>query len=272
VPAKGEWFMGSFLALLAFLQTAGVHAERAGVPGPGGVTLDAALVTPDGAAKAPPVLGMHGCGGPFPARDGQWAVVMAKAGHIVLLPDSFGSRGLGSQCGTFNRSVTPNGLRRQDAIAAARWLMARPGTPPGGVVMMGWSNGGSTVLATARAAPDLPAGLFLRFAAFYPSCRDFLRDPHWNPAAPVLILIGENDDWTPAPPCHDLTSRDPADITLVGYPGAYHDFDAPDRPLKVRSGVTTPSGTATAGTNEPARQDALRRVPGWLETGVLAGR
>jgi dienelactone hydrolase len=165
--------------------------------------------------------------------------------------------------------VTPEGLRRQDAIAAARWLMARPGTPAGGVAMMGWSNGGSTVLATAAAADDLPAGLFLRFAAFYPGCHPFLHDPRWKPAAPVLILIGESDDWTPAPPCHDLASRNPGEITLIGYPGAYHDFDAPDRPIKVRSGVTTASGTATTGTNEPARQDALHRVPGWLETGRL---
>lgn len=278
--------MASFLALLAFLQTSGLRVERVGVPAPDAVTLDAALVLPAGEAKAPPILAMHGCGGPFPTRDGQWAVTMARLGHVVLLPDSFGSRGLGSQCANRRRTVTVEGARRQDAIASARWLMARTGTPPGsgaatetstgtpsgGVVMMGWSNGGSTVLATARAAADLPPGLFRRFAAFYPGCHSFARDPGWRPSAPVLILIGENDDWTPAPPCHELASRDPADIALIFYPGAYHDFDAPDRPLKVRSDTTTPGGTATTGTNEPARQDALRRVPGWLETGRLESR
>jgi dienelactone hydrolase len=55
-------------------------------------------------------------------------------------------------------------------------------------------------------------------------------------------------------------------MTLVGYPGAYHDFDAPDRPVKVRTGTaTTATGTAHVGTNEPARQDALARVPPWVE-------
>jgi dienelactone hydrolase len=88
--------MTSFLALLAFLQSAGVHVERVSIPGPNGVNLDAALVLPEGTAKAPPVVGLHGCGGPFPSRDGQWAVLLAQVGHIVLLPDSFGSRGLGS--------------------------------------------------------------------------------------------------------------------------------------------------------------------------------
>jgi hypothetical protein len=32
---------------------------------------NAALVLPEGTAKAPPVVGLHGCGGPFPSRDGR---------------------------------------------------------------------------------------------------------------------------------------------------------------------------------------------------------
>ena len=258
--------MAAFLALLAFLQAAGVHVERVGVPGPNGVTLDAALVLPDGFAKSPPVVALHGCGGPFPSRDGQWAVLLAKAGHIVLLPDSFGSRGLGSQCATKEREVTPSGLRRADAIDASQWLAVRPGTPPGGVALIGWSNGGSTVLETARATPDLPSGLFQRFAAFYPGCPSADEDAGWRPSAPMIILMGADDDWTPAPPCHDLAAQFPAEITFVGYPSAHHDFDAPSRPVTVRSGaVSTPTGLAHVGTNEPARQDAMTRLPKWLE-------
>ena len=258
--------MAAFLALLAFLQTAGVHVERVGVPAPNGVTLDAALVLPEGTAKALPIVALHGCGGPFPSRDGQWAVLLARAGHIVLLPDSFGSRGLGSQCSTKDREVTPSGLRRQDAIDAAKWLAARPGIPAGGVALIGWSNGGSTVLQTARAAPDLPPGLFQRFAAFYPGCPSSNEDVNWKPAAPMIILMGADDDWTPAPPCHDLAARFPDEITFVAYPGAYHDFDAPNLPVKVRTGAaSTRTGTAHVGTNEPGRQDAMERLPRWLE-------
>ena len=258
--------MAPFLALLAFLQAADVNVERVSVPGPNGVNLDAALVLPDGNAKAPPVVALHGCGGPFPSRDGQWAVLLAKAGHVVLLPDSFGSRGLASQCGTKEREVTASGLRREDAIDAAQWLAARPGTPLGGVALIGWSNGGSTVLETARVAPDLPHGLFQRFAAFYPGCPTAAEDSSWKPAAPMLILMGADDDWTPARPCHDLAERFPDQITFVAYPGAYHDFDAPNRPVKVREGAATAAGgMAHVGTNEPAREDALARLPKWLE-------
>jgi dienelactone hydrolase len=257
--------MHAFLALLAFLQAAGVRVERVDVPGPNGVTLDAALVLPEGTAKAPPIVALHGCGGPFPSRDGQWAVLLAKAGHVVLLPDSFGSRGLGSQCATKEREVTPSGLlREEDAIDAAQWLRDRPGTPAGGVALIGWSNGGSsTVLQTARAAPP---GLFRRFAAFYPGCPTADEDASWEPSAPLLILMGADDDWTPAAPCQDLATRFPDEITFLAYPGAYHDFDAPNLPVKVRTeAASAATGTAHVGTNEPARQDAMDRLPKWLE-------
>ena len=161
--------MPSFLALLTFLLAAGVHVERVSVSGPNGIKLDAALVLPEGAAKMPPVVGLCGCGGPFPSRDGQWAVVLAKAGHLVLLPDSFGSRGLGSQCARKEREVTPSGPRRQDAIDAAQWLVARPGMPsfllPEGGRGSDWNGGRDQIgslaamrwkSAHARVAPGFP--------------------------------------------------------------------------------------------------------------------
>ena len=81
-----------------------------------------------------------------------------------------------------------------------------------------------------------------------------------------MILMGEDDDWTPASPCHALASRFPKEITFVAYPGAYHDFDVPSRPVHLRAGAATAvGGRAHVGTNEPAREDALARVPQWLE-------
>ena len=60
------------------------------------VTLRAEVALPSGPPRAPAIVLLHGCGGPFPARDGQWRDLLVAAGHPVLLPDSFGSRGLGS--------------------------------------------------------------------------------------------------------------------------------------------------------------------------------
>ncbi len=259
--------MSAFLALLAFLHAAGVAAEAMQVPEADGTRLEAALVRPQGPPHGLAVVALHGCGGPFPSRDGSWAVTLAQAGHVVLLPDSFGSRGLGSQCRQPDRTVTPSGARRQDAIAAATWLAAQPGLAPDGIALLGWYNGGGTVLETARSAPDLPNGLFRRFVAFYPGCARRAKEVRWQPSGPLLILVGAADDWTPAPPCADLAARFPARVALVTYPGAYHDFDAPDRPVTLLHGLATPpsgTGQAHAGTNAAARADALKRVATFL--------
>ena len=59
--------------------------------------------------------------------------------------------------------------------------------------------------------------------------------------------------------------RFPDEITFVA-PGAYHDFDEANRPVRVRSGAaSTATGTTHVGTNESARQDSLARLPKWLD-------
>ena len=60
----------------------------------GDVALRAVYAVPGSPPAAPAIVALHGCGGPFPARDQQWRDLLVAAGHQVLLPDSFGSRGL----------------------------------------------------------------------------------------------------------------------------------------------------------------------------------
>ncbi len=257
--------MRIFLALLLLAAPALARAEAVRVPGPDGILLNAELYLPKGKPLAPAIVALHGCGGPFPRRDAEWGRQLAAMGHVVVMPDSFGSRGLGSQCANPSRAVTASLLRRQDALATMKWLAARPGTPPGGVVLMGWADGGTTVLAAGRTAPDLPPGLVRGLIAFYPGCRAFAARAGYAPAAPLLILMGDSDDWTPAAPCHALAEKAPGKITLVAYPGAYHEFDVPDSPVKLRAGLATPPhGRAHVGSNPAARADALRRVPAFL--------
>jgi dienelactone hydrolase len=55
--------------------------------------------------------------------------------------------------------------------------------------------------------------------------------------------------------------------SLVSYPGAYHEFDRRDFPVRELTGLAyTPDGSGRAhiGTNPAARSDALMRVPEWL--------
>src|SRR5215468_8148733 len=78
-----------------------------------------------------------------------------------------------------------------------------------------------------RVAARVGAGAGHRFAAavaFYPGCAagSWLRA--YRAAAPLLILSGELDDWTPAAPCQLLAERARAQgqpVSIVVYPGAY---------------------------------------------------
>lgn len=259
--------MRVLLAALLMLVGGAAGAAPVTLPGPGGLVLRADLALPSGLAVAPAVVALHGCGGPYPARDDAWVRALVAAGHIVLRPDSFGSRGLGPQCRERHRVATSGGLRRQDAIAAMRWLAARPGTPAGGIALLGWSDGGSTVVATLRAAPDLPAGLLRRAVAFYPGCRGALHSAGWRPAAPLLILHGAADDWTPVAPCLALADKHPGMVMIHTYPGAYHDFDSPVKLHRLHHIPTSQNldHSVHLGGDPAAREDAFRRVPAWLE-------
>ena len=253
------WVM---LCLIGF----GARAEPVTLAGPGGLALKAQMFRPAVARDVPAIVALHGCGGPFGARDRQWREKLLAEGHIVLFPDSFGSRGLKSQCRERNRVATAGGLRRLDALAAAQWLVAQPGTPKGGVVLFGWSDGGSTVLAAGEARAEVPVGLVRGLVAFYPGCAGAARSPSWQPLAPMVILMGDADDWTPAAPCHVLAARVGPRVSLTTYPGAYHDFDAPV-PVRTQQNIPfsqNPDHSVHAGGDPAAAQDAMRRVTAFL--------
>lgn len=243
------------------------------LPGPG-VTLNAVLHRPTGPGPFPAVVALHGCGGPGKGntgRDQAWAQRLTDNGFVVLFPDSFGSRHLGPQCRVRRRLVNSNRERVADAFAALRWLQAQPFVKPDRVSLLGWSNGASTVLWSVRrtgtTAPSPPD--FRTAVALYPGCRRS-NATAWSARIPTLVLIGANDDWTPAAACEQMIAGArgrSAQVGIVVYRGAYHGFDHPNRPVKVLKGVARSadgSGTVHLGTNEAARDDAYKRVLAWF--------
>ena len=262
------------LALAVLASSAARAEEVVSFPSPDGATIRARLFVPAGSGPFPAVVALHGCGGPDNARGAlgrrhaDWAERWVGQGFAVLLPDSFGSRGLGSICGTRDREVTPRGERAGDADAARRFLQARRDIRPDRINLVGWSNGGSTVLwAIAPGARSQDRGPdFARAVAFYPGCRTPLRRGA-APRLPLLILIGEADDWTPAEPCRDYTARAGGMAQIVTYPGAFHGFDDPASRPRRRTGLAyTRGGTGEAmvGTDPAARADAIARVSAFL--------
>ncbi|HEY7646033.1 MAG TPA: dienelactone hydrolase family protein [Hyphomicrobiales bacterium] len=243
------------------------------------ITIEAPLFRPSGPGPFPAVIALHGCGGLYgkngdlSPRHKDWAERLQAQGFLVLMPDSFGSRGEGSQCRERARVARASSERIDDVLAAKAYLQSRSDVKADAVSLLGWSNGGSTVLYTLREIAGMQDGKppFAKAIAFYPGCRSPLQKGGWKTATPLLILIGEADDWTPMQPCKDLAEQasrtGSAPVSIVTYPGAYHDFDHPS--LKVHSNedlayTGSGSGSAHSGTDPAAREDALKRVPEFL--------
>jgi dienelactone hydrolase len=272
---------------LAFVAAAAVAPTIAGAapaaPEPVEIALDTGalktvLFRPDGAGPFPAVVGLHGCEGLLDkdgtpaARYRDWAQHLTAAGFVVMYPDSYGSRGLGSQCSIRRRAIRTDHERVADANAARRWLQAQSFVKADHVTLLGWATGGISALWTVRRKAVLPKDDktdFRSAAAFYPGCRR-LDNSAWSARVPTLILIGAADDQTSAQVCQRMVAGArgrSAGTSIVVYPGTYHDFDHPDLPLQVRAGyafATDSSGRIHTGTNPAARADALRRVPQWL--------
>jgi dienelactone hydrolase len=241
--------------------------------------LEGLLYRPSGEGPHPAIVLLHGCGGLY-ARDGNpsarhddWARRFRSAGYVALLADSFTPRGIDEICTAASRTIQSRRERARDAYGALLFLQAQPFVKGDRIGLLGWSNGGSTTLwSILDPISARPKGLRHDFAAavaFYPACRQPLDyRAGWKTRIPLLILIGEKDDWTPAAPCMQLAARaaergDP--VSILVYPHAYHDFDAPNTKLRVRRNIaTTESGTASVGTDPAGRADALERVPAFF--------
>ncbi len=248
--------------------------------GPGEtLLLDGYVFRPAGKGPFPAIVALHGCSGLFTkqgklnARFLDWGKRLSGLGYVVLFPDSFTPRGIPEACTRKNRSgFSPHKERVDDTYSALRWLQSQPFVVRDRVALMGWSNGGVTLLSTVDASLKRDAPEDFRAAiAFYPGCTSFLKNQNWRPRIPLTILIGEADDWTPAAACRSLAARSrDADhgTEIFVFPNAYHDFDHPNLPLKKRNGLAFTvrnDGTATIGTNREARAAALELVPKILD-------
>ena len=242
----------------------------------GDFTLKALLFKPDGPGPFPTIIGLHGCEsltnstGALSTLYRDWAERLTKAGFVLLFPDSYASRHMGNQCRT-RSAIHASRERVEDAQAARKWLQTQPYVKPDHVTLLGWSNGAIGVLWAVRPRPRDPDNTpdFRSAVAIYPGCRR-LDTSAWSARVPTLILIGRADDVVSAHACEQMVAGArgrSARVMINVYPGAFHDFDYPHRALQARSGYTFSidgTGKVHVGTNQPARADALRRVPEWL--------
>jgi carboxymethylenebutenolidase len=225
------------------------------------------------APRVPAVVMMHGRAGAYSSRANgvydastlslrhkAWGKAWADAGYIAVLVDDFGPRGYPQGFGRFSYESRPAELnevtvRPLDAAGALAFLRARPDVLPDRIGLQGWSNGGSTVLATmsptAPVPPALTPGGFRAALAFYPGCslHDAFKDTPLRPTGPTLVLHGMADEVVSYKRCDELVQRSraaggPIDIKL--YPGAAHNFDSPASSVQKRDANATATQDAVA--------------------------
>ena len=235
------------------------------------------LLKPDGDGPFPTIALFHGCSGPvtskgaIAARERAWMKQFVQDGYVVLLVDSFNPRGFASICTRSDRPITAEHDRPYDAYAALRWLREQPYVKADRIGMMGWSHGAMTALATISEGMIKEIGWrepgFTTTVAFYPGCLD-LGKTAYKATAPLLMQLGEKDDWTPPRYCHRLAERVKKDGGMVEvdtYAGAYHAFDNPTGAVRARStSNTTGTRTVHSGRDPQAAEQSMARTRNWF--------
>lgn len=189
-----------------------------------GLRLEGRLRKPDGEGPFPAVVVMHGCGGIWRWND-VWSDRLTNWGYVVLDVDSFGPREKTSIC---HRPESISGeTRALDAHGAKAFLAGLPFVDSARIAVMGMSHGGWTALHAIRrgTTSDLELEPFRAAIALYPWC-----DAPSELDAPLLILIGELDEWTPAARCKTFVAgvSSSSEVILEVYPDAHHLFDLKD--------------------------------------------
>lgn len=181
-------------------------------------------------AKYPAIVLLHGRRGlystlangiyeysTFSKRHKMWANFWTERGYVVLFVDSFGSRGYpeGFDRGTHaNRpeEVNEKTVRPLDAYSGLKYLRTLSYVQKNKIGVMGWSNGGSTVLNTLAQnnvglIPENFHKGFQAGLALYPGCGSeaiYDSTKEWSPYAPLYVLLAGNDEEVSPKKCLKL--------------------------------------------------------------------
>jgi dienelactone hydrolase len=223
-----------------------------------GLTLSGKLNKPDGDGPFPAVVLLHAYTGITPSYD-PWIKRLTGWKYVTLLVDTFTPRGIKEETG-YPFKVSRQS-RVQDAYAAKSYLSTLKYVDSKRIAVMGWSYGGvATVLSvTTESGIKNQDDYFRAGIAFYPGCTKEVRA---TLEAPLLILIGDKDDWTPPAKCEELENTlnwDKASQELVfkTYPNTYHGFDIVGLDRKV--------GRHQMKYNPESAADAFEQVKSFLE-------
>lgn len=188
------------------------------------------LYFPDGDGPFPAVILYHGSG--HPRRLEPWfrelVPGLVGAGIATFVLDSYTSRGI---LGTASdQTKLSKAARLVDAFQALKKLASLSMIDENKLGISGYSFGGIVAMVSADMRL-VDAGLaddnkFVAHLPVYPSCQAQFRTLKLT-GAPMLFLVGELDDYTPAKYCVDYVERmvrHGYNATIKVYPDAHHSW------------------------------------------------
>ena len=177
--------------------------------------------------KYPLIIGVAGSMG-WRKHHLDYLKMYQEQGFATFQLNSFKSRGITSTVGSQDEVTIAAVIL--DAYRALEKLSKHPKINKDKVAITGWSLGGGVTLFAGWMPLKKAITNQVSFAAhlaFYPPC--FINPENLSfTKAPMHILIGEADNWTPAKPCVNLVEKlsDKTNISITTYPDAHHGFDS----------------------------------------------
>jgi dienelactone hydrolase len=192
-----------------------------------GIDLAGELFRPPGEGPFAALVMLHGCLGPNDVADRARVERYVSWGYAVLAFDGYAPRRMRQGCVPDGHSGAD---RVVDALGALDYLATPRFIDPVRIAVVGFGIGGGGAISAVNADENegLARHRFRAAVAYYPT---------WCPVAmtrltaPVLILLGAHDDWSPARYCQeDVAGREPTQTKaeVIVYPGAAHAFDSSD--------------------------------------------
>jgi len=220
------------------------------------------------------VIALHGCAGLYATtgpRKGQlnarhqgMADSLVAKGYNAVFRDSRAPRGETELCTqkTGSRKIDQT-ERRADVLGTLALIADQPWAQPNRIALLGWSPGGSAVLsATDSKRSDVLSQAVkpTEAVALYPACAAAIKSGY-KPSAPLVLMLGDKDDWTPPGPCIALGRDVDAEVNV--FADSHHDFDnltgQPRLGMDVPNGVNPGQGVHL-GPNPVARALAYTRL------------
>lgn len=186
----------------------------------------------------PLVVIAHGCGGL--TKNGyrnsqEWAKWFQEHNFATVIVDSWSNRDVGNVCempGRLANLLLP--MRVEDVYAVVADINKQHPINPEQIFLIGGSHGGRLAyeILTPNHAQQMGEKYSVRFAGavgLYPGCSpQMINEPT---KSPLLLIVGEVDDWTLPKYCYDLarsakfSSTPGFDIEMKSIQGAGHSFD-----------------------------------------------